>query len=237
LYLAGPLLLAFVAAALHRYPFMAHFGGSRLMLFSAPLLYLLVAMGGVAAVSLLWHSRLYWLAPLLIAGLLLSLQPVQMMQEILRPSLNRSQLKPLVARLERERQPGDAVYVYYYAIYPFKYYFRGNLAGIYWGKSCVERDLDLSGTAASRQTQKAGRPRQPRRLWLISGHYPSLEYMETFAAGLLGPGWRQTARYLEEGAVLYLFEPLGEPPANRRSGQPAPSVSGSPGPAPGKACK
>ena len=33
-------------ACLHRYPFMAHYGGNRLMLFSAPVLYLLVAAGG-----------------------------------------------------------------------------------------------------------------------------------------------------------------------------------------------
>ena len=46
LYLGGPLLLAFGAACLHRYPFMAHYGGNRLMLFSAPVLYLLVAAGG-----------------------------------------------------------------------------------------------------------------------------------------------------------------------------------------------
>lgn len=32
-YLGGPLLLAFGAACLHRYPFMAHYGGNRLMLF------------------------------------------------------------------------------------------------------------------------------------------------------------------------------------------------------------
>ena len=52
LYLGGPLLLAFGAACLHRYPFMAHYGGNRLMLFSAPVLYLLVAAGGLGRLRL-----------------------------------------------------------------------------------------------------------------------------------------------------------------------------------------
>ena len=61
-YLGGPLLLAFGAACLHRYPFMAHYGGNRLMLFSAPVLYLLVAAGGWGVFAMLWRRRQRWLA-------------------------------------------------------------------------------------------------------------------------------------------------------------------------------
>ena len=57
LYLGGPLLLAFGAGCLHRYPFMAHYGGNRLMLFSAPVLYLLVAAGAWGVFAWLWRRR------------------------------------------------------------------------------------------------------------------------------------------------------------------------------------
>ena len=237
-YLAGPLLLAFSAAALHRYPFMAHYGGSRLMLFSAPMLYLLVAAGGVAAVLFLWRHRLRWLTPVLIGGILIGLKPAQMVQENLHPSFNRSQLKPLVARLERERKPNDWVYVYYYAIHPFKYYFQQeNLERIYWGKSCVETGLNLSGEENINDKQDADHRLLTRRLWLISGHYPNLEYMNAFAASLLGPGWRQTAYFEDHGAVLYRFERQETAVAKSQTDQPALSVSGPPTPAPEKAYK
>lgn len=236
-YLAGPLLLAFGAATLHRYPFMAHYGGSRLMLFSAPMLYLAVAAGGAAVGQFLWPRRGWrWLTPLCAAGILLALKPVEMLQENVHASFNRSQIKPLVARLERELGPQDWVYVYYYAIHPFTYYFQAKgVERIYWGKSCVETGLDLAELEAGDDGETAyGKP-QLRRLWLLGGHYPNLEYMQAFAAHLLGPGWRQTACFQEQGAVLYRFERQETAMAKTRTGRPALSLSGSPAPPPEKA--
>lgn len=228
-YLAGPLLLAFGAAVLHCYPFMAHYGGSRLMLFSAPMLYLVVATGGVATFLFLWRHRLRWLTPLFLGAIFLSLKPVQMVQENFHPSFNRSQLKPLVMHLEDKMRPQDRVYVYYYAIHPFKYYFQGDLAQIYWGKSCVETGLELS------PDEHEDHGPQPPRLWLISGHYPNLAYMEAFAANLLGPDWRQTASLKTQGAVLYRFEQQETAMAKNQTARPEPSVSGPPAPSREKA--
>ncbi len=85
LYLGGPLLLAFAAACLHRYPFMAHYGGNRLMLFTAPLLYLLVAAGVGLVFAFLWQGRRRWLAVVLAGALFFSLNPTLLPQENLRP--------------------------------------------------------------------------------------------------------------------------------------------------------
>lgn len=233
LYLAGPLLLAFGAAALHRYPFMAHYGGSRLMLYSAPLLYLVVAAGGVAAVSLLWRRRLGWLAPILVGGILFALEPVTMMQENFRPRFNRSQIKSLVSHLEANVAPEDKVYVYYYAIYPFKYYYQGDWDQVYWGKSCVETGLVMEDDDEDDEDEDP----KPRRLWLIAGHYPDIAYMQAFAANLLGPEWRQKNCLTASGAALYRFERQDTAVAKSPAAPPKSAVSGHPVPAPEKAYK
>ena len=105
---------------------MGHYGGNRLMLFSAPLLYLLVAAGAGLVFSWLWQGRRRWLAAALAGVLFLSLNPLLLPRENLHPLMNREEISPLVARLERELQPRDWVYVYYFAKWPFEYYYRGS---------------------------------------------------------------------------------------------------------------
>ena len=196
LYLGGPLLLAFGAACLHRYPFMAHYGGNRLMLFSAPVLYLLVAAGGWGVFEWLWRRRQRFLALALAGLLLVALEPRAVLQENLSPNNNREEIQPLVAHLEANLQPQDLIYVYYFAISPFKYYYHGPNPGICWGRSCVEQGLDPAG--------KDHTP--PQRLWLIASHIPDLIFLRQFAAKLLGPDWHEAACFTREGAALLRFD-------------------------------
>ena len=202
-YLGGPLLLAFGAACLHRYPFMAHYGGNRLMLFSAPVLYLLVAAGGWGIFAWLWRRRRRWLALAMTALLLAALNLRAGIKENLSPVNNREQIQPLVAHLEANLQPQDMIYVYYFAVAPFKYYYRGANPGICWGRSCVEQGLD---PAAQTRTP-------PQRLWLIASHIPDLAFLRQFAAKLLGPDWREAACFTGEGAALLRFDREPQPGA------------------------
>ena len=133
LYLGGPLLLTFGAACLHRYPFMAHYGGNRMMLFSAPILYLLVAAGGWGVFDWLWRRRHRWLALARTGLLLVALHPRAGLKENLYPLNNREEIQPLVAYLEANLQPQDLIYVYYFAVKPFKYYYHGPNPGGLWG--------------------------------------------------------------------------------------------------------
>jgi len=219
LYLGGPLLLAFGAACLHRYPFMAHYGGNRLMLFSAPLLYLMVAAGGWAGFAWLWQRRQRWLALALTAVFLAALHPWAGLRESLSPLNNREEIQPLVAHLEANLEPRDLVYVYYFAKAPFKYYYRGPETKICWGQSCVEKGLDTAKNDGG----------SSRRLWLIASHIPDLSFLRQFAANLLGPDWREAACYARVGAVLLRFDrepqaaagnPLTGPSARPESGDP-----------------
>lgn len=196
LYLGGPLLVAFGAACLHRYPFMGHYGGNRLMLFSAPFLYLIVAAGGWAIFAWLWHRRQRWLALALTAVFLVALHPQAGLKEDLYPLNNREEIQPLVAHLEANLEPRDLVYVYYFAVAPFQYYYQGPKTGICWGQSCIEKGLDTTG--------KDGAP--PQRVWLIASHVPDLKFLRQFAASLLGPDWREAACYTRVGAGLLRFD-------------------------------
>jgi len=217
-----PILLAFGAAALHRYPFMAHYGGNRLMLFSAPVLYLIVAAGAWAVFAWLWRRRQRWLALALTGVLLVALHPLANFRENLYPLNNREEIQPLVSYLEKHLQPHDLVYVYYFAVSPFKYYYHGPATGICWGRSCVEKGLTLAAAA--------GGP--PQRLWLVASHIPDLKFLRQFAADLLGPDWREEACFTRVGAVLLRFDRQPEavaaktsaaPPASPESGLPAQS--------------
>jgi hypothetical protein len=220
LYLGGPLLLALGAAALHRYPFMAHYGGNRLMLFSAPLLYLAAAVGLMFILSRLWDKRQRLLALALTGLLLLALSPLKLVMENLYPEHNREEIEPLVAHLQSRIQPQDWVYVYYFAVAPFKYYFHGAEDRVCWGKSCGETDLGLP--VAGNQ--------HPRRLWLIASHFPSLKEIREFTEGLLGSQWREVDCLSRASAALFCFEWQGPQlaksptyPAKRgESGSPAP---------------
>ena len=224
-YLLGPILLAFAAAALHRYPFMTRSGGNRLMLFSAPFLYLVAAAGASAAFAWLWRKRQRWLALALSAVLLAALHPVANFRENLSPLNNREEIRPLVERLSGQLRSGDLVYVYYFAIQPFKYYYHGPAARLCLGKSCVETNLKAA----------AGQDAAPRRIWLIASHIEGLEDIRRFAAGLLGPEWQETACFSRVGAALFRFEPQGQDVAAKPSIPPGPAQSGSPTPPPGKA--
>lgn len=204
-----PILLAFGAAALHRYPFMAHYGGNRLMLFSAPLLYLVTAAGAGLALAWLWQGRRRWLAAGLTAVLIIALHPWDNLRENLRPEMNREAISPLVTRLERELGPRDLIYVYYFAQWPFEYYYRGPEGRICIGKSCVETGL-----------RPASRGGAPERLWLIASHILDLKQMRGFAGKLLGSGWRETACYQEDGAVLFCFQKSAAAEAANGRGRP-----------------
>jgi 4-amino-4-deoxy-L-arabinose transferase-like glycosyltransferase len=195
-YLLGPLLLAFGAACLHRYPFMAHYGGNRLMLFSAPILYLVVGVGGWVILAWLWRQRQRWLALALVGLILVALHPRAGIREDLYPLNNREEIQPLVTYLEANLEPHDLIYVYYFAVAPFKYYFQGPTNAICWGQSCVEKGLDTTAATGT----------SPQRLWLIASHIPDLKSMRQFASNLLGPDWRESECLTRAGAVLFRFD-------------------------------
>jgi hypothetical protein len=219
-YFLGPLLVALAAGFAHRYPYMGRAGGVRLMLFAAPMLYLATGagLGEVLQRLWLWASRGdnrqegqpesdgrgagRSAKPVLALGLALLavlawLRPIFLWQENLWPTLNREELAPLVRYVEAHRRPGEAIYLYYFAIDPFTFYYRGPWTDIIWGQSCHDCGLPLP----------AGRLRQIRRLWLVFSHYESEAQVEQFIHGLLGEGWTRELVQTQPGALLFRYRP------------------------------
>ena len=114
----------------------------------------------------------------------------------------------------------DLVYVYYFAVSPFKYYYHGSGEQICWGKSCEEADLVVP----------AAKTGPHRRLWLVAAHFPSLKEIREFAGELLGHQWRETACLNRASAALFCFEWQGPQLAKSPTSLPKPSESGPPTP-------
>ncbi len=222
-YFFGPLLLALVAAWCHRYPFMGQAGGVRLMMYAAPMVYLAAGAGLGLVGERLWRwaaglsggaavpdrggqpageKRAGVWQPALVLGLYLLavtfwLRPVFLWQENLQPQMNREEILPLVRYLEEHHRPGDAVYIYYFAIDPFRFYHQGPLPEIIWGQSCHDCGLPLP----------ADRLRRIQRLWLVFSHFETEADIDRFIANLLGESWTQEVSLSRPGALLRRYRP------------------------------
>lgn len=222
-YFLGPLLLTLVAAWAQRYPFMGHAGGVRLMMFAAPMLYLVAGAGLGLVGSWLWATLRQGdpgsqgsdaeavqlagpagrrLGPALLTVMFLImilfwLRPLFLWQENLRPQMNREEIVPLVRYLESQRRAGDAIYLYYFAIDPFMFYFQGPFTDIIWGQSCHDCGLPLPGA----------RLQQIQRLWLVFSHFEKEEEVDRFIANLLGEGWNRELIMAQPGALLLRYRP------------------------------
>ncbi len=222
-YFFGPLLLALAAAFAQRYPFMGRAGGVRLMMFAAPMLYLVTGAGLGAVGGWLWQRTKRWqadpaaasldengggkklgwrLGPVVLLGLyllavILWLRPVFLWQENLWPQMNREEIAPLVRYLEAHRRPGDAIYLYYFASDPFMFYYQGPFTDIIWGQSCHDCGLPLP----------AARLAQIQRLWLLFSHFETEADVDRFIMNLLGEGWTKEFSLAQPGALLRRYRP------------------------------
>ena len=151
----------------------------------------------VEITSKILKSWTLWAAIILAAVVIFWLQPVKLWQENLHPQTNREEIRPLLQYLETYRRPGDAIYVYYFAIDPFKYYYDGPRENIIWGQSC--QDISLPVPPA--------RLRQIGRLWMVFSHFETDAFVDDFVAHLLGPGWTKQLELSQTGAILFRYLP------------------------------
>jgi Dolichyl-phosphate-mannose-protein mannosyltransferase len=113
---AGPIAAALVASAVHAYPV-----GVRVMVFSAPLLHVLVAGGVAAAASAFGATRRQRAAWLAFAVLLLAYPSFGSLLRVIgyTPA---TELHSLVRELRWRRQPGEALYVFAGSIPAWTFY-------------------------------------------------------------------------------------------------------------------
>lgn len=116
--LVAPILVTLLASALMLYPFGgSRVAGGRVILFLAPIFFLVIAEGAAWA----WQrfrgdARI---VPIALLGLLLV--PALVWGAVAVP-VPRTEIKPLLEYLEEEAQPGDVVYVHYDVRHAFEHY-------------------------------------------------------------------------------------------------------------------
>jgi hypothetical protein len=201
-WLAGPLILSWLASGLERYPLAA-----RLWLFITPFIITLVATG----LADTW-SRTRKTAPMLAPILLLLIfayPTLSVIHEVIRPR-QVEEVRPLLDHARKEYQHGDVLYLYYWTEFPARYYtalgrgFPGEvIVGVVGGTESVgeyERDIQ----------RLQGR----RRVWLLFSHVQSphgVNEQTLLVRNLAGIGRELAAHHLP-GASLYLYEVFRQAP-------------------------
>jgi len=197
LYIILPFILVLTASFLRRYPF----GGIRLMLFFAPLLYLGFGKGLDFIFKKLSHNKLY--LPLLCAVIFLSLSPVSELFHNLKYPYQQEETRPLLKKIRRYIQPNDRIYVYYGAEEAFKFYYRTKFyemtetENIIWGKSHRE-EISKYSSELSKFLHK------DLRIWIVFSHYREEERKSIIS--FIGKKGKRIREFHNPGSVAYLFK-------------------------------
>jgi hypothetical protein len=214
--LAVPPALALAAAYLDKYPF-----GIRFSIFLVGLGMIVVARGANEIIVL---SRRPWLVGVPLILLLVVPVAGRAVKNVPHPP-KREHIRPLLDRIAREWQPGDALYVYPTSQYALRYYaecsdcdgprlpFRIERAP----KSALNGDLQaalvshgpvfigISRPTPGAELKQLDALRGKKRVWMLFSHVAHDD--ERAFTGYLQTFDRQLAYQQEDGAALYLFAP------------------------------
>ncbi len=194
-----PLFLAFVASALHYYPF-----SGRFLLFFSPGLILLMTYGlwqiGVWA----WHGpwvSMRVVSALLVAGLVINTSYLGFYR--LQHPERFEVITPLLSYYQTHRKTGDTLYLYYASAYAFSYY--SDRYGIQPSEYVVgiSRTTDLSAYA-----QDLAKLRGNPRVWVLFSHvynWGPVDEEKYFLGQLTRMGAMKDAVH-SDNADLYLYD-------------------------------
>jgi 4-amino-4-deoxy-L-arabinose transferase-like glycosyltransferase len=194
----GGLVSAAAASAFRLYPY----GGTRQMLFAAPLFYVLGA-AGIESLRLRFRG-------LLATALLIAIAVgcgIFLYRYHTEPG--GQDMRPVVRSLEEAARPQDRILVNKDALPQFRFYYRGDPARVVEGKESVIRDY-----ISEVNRLMATAPQS--RWWLVFSHGWSAERRGELAA--VGPGFLAGQQIEAHRAAAYLFAP--------RTGSPTPSGDG-----------
>ncbi|MFW6140738.1 MAG: glycosyltransferase family 39 protein [Acidobacteriota bacterium] len=197
LYIILPLVWVLTASFLKRYPF----GGVRLMLFFAPLLYLAFGNGLDFIFKKLKYNRLYF--PLICAVIFLSLSPASDFVQTIKHPHQLEEVRPLLNNVRTYIQPQDKIYVYYGAKEAFEFYYRTKFfemietKNIIWGKSHRD-DIPKYSSDLNKYLYK------DLRIWLVFSHYREKERASIIS--FIEKKGKRVREFHDPGAVAYLFQ-------------------------------
>ena len=200
--LLSPLIVTFVAAYLHKYPFR-----SRLVLFLTTFIILLIAEG----VNFLIKKNRYAvnLVGVLILALLLANPLYNTSISIFNPYL-KEEIKHVMSYVKARQQPGDVLYVFQRGRYQFQYY--AKKYGYQDGDYIIGvEDLDkYDGKTVSPEEEKRYKSdldklRGNKRVWLIFSHADKAQEIDLINAHINKIG-KQIDIYSTKGAFVYLYD-------------------------------
>jgi len=180
---------AAVASALRLYPF----GGTRQMLYAAPLFYV---FAGAGIGSLRGHLR-GWLGRGILAAIAMG---CGLFLYRYHTEPGGQEMRPVTAYLAHRILPGDRILVNKDAIPQFRFYYRGDPEAVVWGKETVIRDYVSEANRVLASHASA-------RWWLVFSHGWSGERRRRLSS--LDPSFHLKSRFEAHRAAVYLFEPRG----------------------------
>jgi hypothetical protein len=178
---------AAAASALRLYPF----GGTRQMLYAAPLFYVF-AGSGIAAMrerTGKWVSRGILVALAMGCALFLYRYHTEP---------GGQEMRPVTEFLARKSEPGDRVLVNKDAIPQFRFYYRGNPGVVRWGRETVIRDY-------VREVNEILGSEPAGRWWLVFSHGWSDE--RRVLLDRIDPSYGIADRFEAHRAAVFLLEP------------------------------
>lgn len=220
--IGGPILLAFGAAAVDRYPL-----GGRFSLFLVPFLALLLARG-LADLAALLRGGVRRPAVVVLGSVLLLAVPLKDALARVADPPRGEDVRPLIARLVREWKPGDGVYVFRNTQYAFRYYSDCDDCGVSpypFDLQAPPAPIDNDGTPvalvtnppevfvgvvddAKRETRNLSLISDRERVWALFSHvgvgHDRSQEDDRILQRLEQRG-RRLASWREPGADLYLY--------------------------------
>jgi hypothetical protein len=193
--LAAPLLVTVAAAFLHRYPL-----GGRFLLFTLPILFLLIAQGAVSIAEA--SGRLSPIAKVAVLALLFAKPVWADVQNLIHPS-RPEDIKLAILHIQSNERPTDVWYVYHLARYQFWYYAEAHKVQPTDVRIGVDCGTDVACYAADLD-QLRGQP----RVWVLFSHIwigDGLQEEAWFLDHLDGLGVRLDS-YRSTGARAYLYD-------------------------------
>jgi hypothetical protein len=196
--LISPLIFVLAASGLHKYPF-----SGRLMLFSVPILLLIIAEGFERARLLLGRiaPRIGVWGTVGLASLLLYAPLSVAVANFSRPPM-KEDIKPAMSYLHRYRAPAEVIYVYHGAVPAFEYY-----AAVFG----FQKDDYIVGTPSSEEPEtymkRIDMLKGREQAWFIFSHICStcrVDEQENFLKYLDKVGTR-LAFFQSEGASVYSY--------------------------------
>ncbi len=199
--LLAPFIMTFIASYLKQYPFR-----ERLVIFLAPLAILIIAQGIAYLLDLSQHQRRYTtILGLIVLGAVVFPPLTHATQLAIQPEL-KHEIRPVIAYVKSQQQPGDYLYIYHDGKNQFLYYapqYGYSPEQYQLGDSKLPRKGKADLEKWQRYQQEIDQLRNYSRVWLL--YRADNENREQFSEYLNQLG-QQLDFFEQPGAFVFLFD-------------------------------